>query len=190
MCNLLTGTIWAWKQLNQKEKAMGKEDQVYVFMGSYASEADAESDYKALKELHSQGKIGTYDVAVVSKDAEGNVHVHKHEKPTQHGTWWGIATGAAVGILFPPAIIPMAAAGGVSVGLISHLARGMSRKDMHELGETLDAGKAALIVVGRQRMYDNIDQATPHAQKKLERPVNVAADDFEKEMSAVGTTAS
>ncbi len=134
-----------------------------------------------MERLHSSEKLGSYDYAVVEKDAEGNVHVHKHEKPTQHGTWWGIAAGAAVGILFPPAIIPMAAAGGLTGGCISHLARGFSRKDMHELGDTLDAGTAALVVIGRQRMMDNIASATTHAQKTIERPVNITQAEFERE---------
>ena len=64
------------------------------------------------KELYSDGVIDTYDAAVVKKDIDGNVHVSKHEKPTQKGAWTGIAVGAVVGVLFPPAIIPMAAAGG------------------------------------------------------------------------------
>jgi hypothetical protein len=46
---------------------------------------------------------------VVTKDADGKVHVEKHEKPTQHGAWGGIAVGAAVGILAAPAVLPAAA---------------------------------------------------------------------------------
>ena len=159
---------------------MGSEDQVYVWMGSYANVDDAEFDYKAVERLHSDEKLGSYDYAIVSKDAQGEVHVHKHEKPTQHGTWWGIAAGAVVGVLFPPAIIPLAAAGGLTGGFLSHLARGFSRKDMHELGETLDAGEATLIVIGRQRMMDNIASATTHAQKTMERPLNITKQEFEQ----------
>ncbi len=160
---------------------MGKEDQVYVWMGSYANAADAEADYKAVEELHKSEKLGSYDYAVIEKDAEGNVHVHKHEKPTQHGTWWGIAAGAAVGVLCPPLIIPLAAAGGLTGGFVSHLARGFSRKDMHELGETLDAGTATLVIIGRQTMMDNLAGATTHAQKKMERPLNITQQEFEQE---------
>src|SRR5512140_1721510 len=78
---------------------MGSEDQVYVWMGSYANATDAEADYKAVEQLHSSEKLGSYDYAVVEKDAEGNVHVHKHEKPTQHGTWWGIAATLLPGLV-------------------------------------------------------------------------------------------
>ncbi len=76
----------------------------------------------------------------------------------------------------------MAAAGDVTLGFISHLARGFSRKDMHELGETPDSGKAALVDFGQLRMMDNIASATTHAQKTIERPVNVTRQEFEQEV--------
>src|SRR5512142_1584321 len=99
-------------------------DDVFLYIASYNSVEDAWMDYDAVKELHSSGIIGTYDAAVVSKDADGKVHVHKREKPTQHGVWTGIAVGAVVGILFPPSIIATAAIGGVVGGVIGHLWHG------------------------------------------------------------------
>ncbi len=106
-------------------------------------------DYDAVKELYHDGVIDTYDAAVVEKDADGNVHVHKHEKPTQKGAWTGVAVGAVVGVLFPPSIIASAAVGGVAGGVIGHVWHGMSRGDMKDLGEYLDEGTAALVVVGQ-----------------------------------------
>jgi uncharacterized membrane protein len=84
------------------------EDSVFVFVGTYSDVGGAEDDYEVVKELHSSGVVGTYDAAVVGKDDEGKVHVHKHEKPTQHGAWSGLAVGALLGILFPPASSPEA----------------------------------------------------------------------------------
>ena len=141
-------------------------------------------DYTAVKQLYSDGVIDTYDAAVVEKDADGNVHVSKHEKPTQKGAWTGIAVGAVVGVLFPPAIIPMAAAGGVAGGVIGHLWHGMSRSDMKDLGENLDAGTAALVVVGKSSLADKIAKATAKAQKTTEKQLNVDAKDFDKELEA------
>ena len=62
-----------------------------------AAHAGAEADYEALLELHATKLVGTYDVVLVTKDADGKVHLEKHEKPTQHGAWGAIAVGAAVG---------------------------------------------------------------------------------------------
>ena len=161
-----------------------KNPVVFVFIGSYSSVDDAEMDYTAVKQLYSDGVIDTYDGAVVEKDADGNVHVSKHEKPTQKGAWTGIGVGAVVGVLFPPAIIPMAAAGGVTGGLIGHVWRGMSRGDMKDLGEYLDAGTAALVVIGKSDLSAKIAKATTKAQKRVEKQLNVDAKDFDKELAA------
>ena len=161
-----------------------KNPVVFVFIGSYSSVDDAEMDYTAVKQLYSDGVIDTYDGAVVEKDADGNVHVSKHEKPTQKGAWTGVGVGAVVGVLFPPAIIPMAAAGGVTGGVIGHVWRGMSRSDMKDLGDTLDAGTAALVVVGKSSLADKIAKATAKAQKRVEKQLNVDAKDFDKELAA------
>ena len=161
-----------------------KNPVVFVFIASYGSVDDAEMDYTAVKQLYSDGVIDTYDGAVVEKDADGNVHVSKHEKPTQKGAWTGIGVGAVVGVLFPPAIIPMAAAGGVTGGVIGHVWRGMSRSDMKDLGDTLDAGTAALVVVGKSSLADKIAKATAKAQKRVEKQLNVDAKDFDKELAA------
>ena len=161
-----------------------KENQVvFVFIGSYGSADDALMDYDAVKDLYHNGVIDTYDAAVVEKDADGNVHVHKHEKPTQKGAWTGIAVGAVVGVLFPPSIIASAAVGGVAGGLIGHVWRGMSRGDMKDLGEYLDAGTAALVVVGKSSLEEKIAKATAKAQKKTEKQLNVDAKDFDKQLA-------
>ena len=104
-----------------------------------------------VKDLHAAGAVGTYDAAVVTKDDEGKVHVNKDEMATRHGAWGGAAVGALVGILFPPSIIAAAAAGAAVGGVGGHLWRGMSRTDVKEFGELIDAGQAALVIVGRAR---------------------------------------
>jgi uncharacterized membrane protein len=181
-------TISFTKQLERKESVMSDKT-VFVFIGTYANVDYAQQDYEAVQELHRAGVIGTYDVAVVEKDPEGKVHVHKHEKPTQHGAWTGIAVGALVGILFPPSIIGSAAVGGVAGGLIGHFWRGMSRGDMKELGETLDEGQAALVVVGRSELEKKLEKAMAHAQKQIEKQLKVDQKELEKELEAASKQA-
>jgi uncharacterized membrane protein len=155
---------------------------VFIYAATYATPDDAKADYEALLEAHEAELVGTYDVAIINKDAEGKVHVEKHEKPTQHGAWTGIGVGALVGILFPPSIIGAAAVGGVTGGVIGHLARGMSRGDMKELGDLLDEGQAALVVVGESRVGEQLDQALSRAQKTMEKEVDADSKELEREL--------
>jgi uncharacterized membrane protein len=159
------------------------DDPVFLYVAAYSSEADAREDYEVLKDLHAAGVVGTYDAALVTKDEEGKVHVHKHEKPTQHGTWTGIGVGGLLGILFPPSIIGSAIVGGAAGGVIGHLWRGMSRGDMKDLGEALDEGQAALVIVGKSKLEETLDRELKRATKRVERQVEADSKALEKELN-------
>jgi uncharacterized membrane protein len=148
---------------------------VFVYIAAYDDEADAHADYEALLALHAGGIVGTYDAAVITKDEDGKVHVHKHEKPTQHGAWSGAGVGALLGILFPPSLLASAVVGGAAGGLIGHFWRGMSRSDVKELGETLDAGQAAVIVIGRSKLDEVLDRELKRADKRLQKELDAEA---------------
>jgi uncharacterized membrane protein len=158
------------------------DEPMFLFLATYTDEADAWLDYEAVKDLHALNVIGTYDAAVITKDAEGKVKVHKHEKATQHGAWTGIAVGAVVGVLFPPALIVEAAVGGLAGGVIGHVWRGLSRKDVMELGEFLDEGDAALLVVGKSTLEKALENAVTRADRQMEKEIKADQKEFEREL--------
>ncbi len=163
---------------------MGSDKDVFLYLGTYPSDDEARLDYEVLRELHAEGVVGTYDAAIVTKDSAGKVHVHKHEKPTQHGAWTGIAVGAVVGILFPPSLIGSAAVLGVAGGVTGHLWKGMSRSDVKELGELLDEGDAALVVVGESKLEQYLDRVFSRAAKRLAKEIKSDPDAFAASLAA------
>ena len=156
----------------------------FIYAATYSSTDEAWGDYDILLGLHAEKLVGTYDAAVINKDANGKVHVHKHEKATQHGAWGGIAVGALIGVVFSPAVLGAAAVGGVVGGLGGHFKKGLSRGDMKELGELLDEGEAALLVIGESRVEEQLDKALTHAQKTFEKEVSADSKAFKKELEA------
>jgi uncharacterized membrane protein len=161
------------------------DDPVFVYGAVYSDRADADADYETLLELHSADLVGSYDVALMYKDEAGKVHVTKHEKPTQHGAWTGAAVGALVGIIFPPSILGAAVVGAAAGGGIGHALGGMSRGDAKDLGEQLDAGQAALVVIGRSRVREQLDKALKRAQKSEEREIDADGKQLAKEIDAL-----
>src|SRR5687767_14220350 len=124
------------------------DNPVFLYAGEYESLEEAKADLETLKELHRKHVVGTYDAAVVTKNEEGKIKiVDKIEKPTQHGGWAGLAVGAALGLIFPPSVLVSGLLGAGAGALIGHLEGGMSRSDLKEVGEMLDASEAALIVM-------------------------------------------
>ena len=119
--------------------------------------------------------IDTYDAAVIERRADGKVKItKKHETPTRVGGVLGGGVGLATGLvvaLFPFAaigggLLAVATGGGAVLGaLAGHAAAGMSRKDLKELGEHLDAGQAGLVVVAVSDMGAKVERAMKQARK-------------------------
>jgi uncharacterized membrane protein len=159
---------------------MSKSDGTFILVATYPDELSARDDYESVKDAHAMGLVGSYDAAVVTKDTNGKIHESKHETATRHGTWWGIAAGAAVGVLFPPSIIGAAAAGGVIGGISGHLAKGMSRSDAKELGDFIDPGEAGLVVVGDSKIAVPLQRAVTRAEKQTSKDLDVSPKDVDK----------
>lgn len=120
----------------------------FVYAGENESVEDAEVDWDAVKDLHRAHVIGTYDAALVAKDEKGKPKiVHKTEKPTQRGGWIGAGIGALIGLILPAVFVGGAIGAGVGA-LVGHLAGGMSRSDLKDIGDMLDEGEAAILVIG------------------------------------------
>ncbi|HET9071600.1 MAG TPA: DUF1269 domain-containing protein [Acidimicrobiales bacterium] len=166
---------------------MPKTESVFVYIGTYPDEETARSDYQIVKELHSAGAVGTYDAAVVTKDAHGKVHVDKDETATRHGAWGGAAAGAVVGLLFPPAVLASAAVGAAAGGVGGHLWRGMSRADVKELGELIDTGEAALVIVGEDKLEQAVAKAALKADRHATKQLDVKPEEID---DAVRTAAA
>ena len=152
-------------------------DTFMVFVGVYADVDLAEADYEVIKDLHTEaGLIDAYDAAVIQRRDDGKVKiVRKHETPTRVGGVLGGGVGLATGLvvaLFPFAaigggLLAATAAGGTVLGAVAgHAAAGMSRNDLKELGEQLDAGQAGLIVVGVADMGAKIEAKQLKADEK------------------------
>ena len=169
---------------------MAKPEAVFIYVGTYPSEAAARADYDVVKDLHAVGAVGTYDASVVTKDDAGKVHVNKDEMATRHGAWGGAAVGALIGILFPPAIIATAAVGAAVGGVSGHLWRGMSRADVRELGEIIDDGQAALLIVGESKVQEAVEKAGLKAEKHVAKELNTSSKDIDKAVREAATEVS
>jgi uncharacterized membrane protein len=156
---------------------------IFVYVATYASADDAWQDYQAVKQLHRDGVMGTYDAAIISKDADGTVHVSEREKPTEYGAWAGLAVGALIGLFFPPYMIYEAVAAGALVGagtgaLVGHVYAGLPREDMKQIGQMLNEGSAALVVVGESELKQALGRAVQRATKQFETELSADTKQF------------
>ena len=172
-------------------------DTLMAYVGAYPDVADAEADYQLVKDLHTEaGLIDAYDAAVVERRADGKVRItSKHETPTRVGGVLGGGVGLATGLvvaLFPFAavgagLLAATTAGGAVLGAVAgHAAAGMSRDDLKELGEQLDAGQAGLVVVGVSDMGAKIERAMAHAEKVQAKQLKADNAEIEADARSAG----
>jgi uncharacterized membrane protein len=170
-------------------------DTFIAFVGVYDSAADADADYEFVKDLHTkEGLIDAYDAAVIEHRADGKVKItKKHETPTRAGGVLGAGVGLATGLVV--ALFPFAAIGGgllaattgggaILGALAGHAAAGMSRHDLKELGEQLDAGQAGLVVVAVSDMGAKIEHAMKKARKVEAKELKADTADIEADAKA------
>ena len=162
---------------------MTNPDGVFLFIATYPDESAAQADYDIVKALHEAEAIGHFDAAVVTKDEKGKIHVNKDETSTRKGAWTGIAAGAVLGLLFPPSILGSAALLGAAGGFAGHLFGGLSRKDVKELGEFIDDGQAALLVIGDITVSKALEKAELHAEKEMSKQVDIDTKALDSELS-------
>ena len=170
-------------------------DTLMVYVGVYNDVDDAESDYQLVKDLHREADlIDAYDAAVVERREGGKTKiVKKHETPTRVGGVLGGGVGLATGLvvaLFPFAavgggLLAGTAAGGAILGAVAgHAAAGMSRDDLKELGEHLDAGQAGLVVVAVSDMGAKVEEAMKRASKLDQKQIEADLEELERDASA------
>jgi uncharacterized membrane protein len=172
-------------------------DTLLVCVGVYDRRADAEADYEVVQALHREaGLIDAYDAAVIERRDDGKTRiVKKHETPTRAGGVLGGGIGLATGLvvaLFPFAavgggLLAGTAAGGAILGAVAgHAAAGMSRHDLKELGEHLDAGQAGLVVIAVSDMGAKVEDAMKRAAKLQQKQLEADLDEIERDASAGG----
>src|SRR6187401_2446854 len=170
-------------------------DTFMVFVGVYADVDLAEADYEVIKDLHTEaGLIDAYDAAVIARRDDGKVKItKKHETPTRVGGVLGGGIGLATGLVV--AIFPFAAigggllaattGGGAILGAVAgHASAGMSRHDLKDLGEQLDAGQAGLVVVGVSDMAAKIEREMRRAEKVEKKQLQVDVEDIERDATS------
>jgi uncharacterized membrane protein len=170
-------------------------DTFMAYVGVYPSVADAEADYELVKDLHTEADlVDAYDAALIERRPDGKVKItKKHETPTRVGGALGAGVGLATGLvvaLFPFAaigggLLAATTAGGAALGAVAgHAAAGMSRNDLKELGERLDAGEAGLVVVAVSDMGAKVKDAMRRAESVEAKELKADTADIERDANA------
>ena len=127
---------------------MSDTEQLDVLIAVYLIPDLAQQDFDAYAKLAGDGEIDTDGVALVVKDAEGEVHV---QETGDHLGRKGVKAGAGVGLvigLFAPPLLAATVVGGAVGGLAGKFARHRVKAGIGDkLDDALPAGSAGIIAI-------------------------------------------
>jgi len=175
-------------------------DSYVIIINSYDNVDDALADYDAARELYEDWDLGdTYDAAVVTHREDGKVRIVKrHEQPVVQGGVAGLGIGLAVGALsalFPAVAIGAGLAWGAGGGLVlgavtGHIVGGVSRKDLKELGEELDDGHSAVLIVAAEDVQARVDAALTRGNKIVKKQLKADSKELEAAIAEANSTSA
>ena len=158
---------------------MADPDGMILYAAAYDSLDDAKMDFEGIKILKSEKFLGAYESALFTKEEGGKVKILNTDATERGwGAKVGIVTGAVIGLIFPPSIIGMAAAGGGIGAVLGNFMKGMKRSDIKEVGDMLDEGQAGIVLVAEVTLEEGLDHLMKHAAKIAKKEVDAQAKDI------------
>ncbi len=138
---------------------MGK--QLELMAAVYVDEEGAKTILDTLERMHSASNITLADAAMVTKDADGKLHIKETREVTAvKGAKRGAIVTGVLGLIYPPTLIASVLVGGVIGAAWGRLRdTGIKTGAMKDLGSTLEPGNAAVIALAEPQFVKPITQA-------------------------------
>lgn len=130
---------------------------------AFDSEEKAYEATSALKELHDEGSIALYAMAVVAKDADGRVTTKEAADEGPLGTAVGMLSGTMVGLMAvaagaAPVVGAVGMASGAILGSTADLAKvGVDAEFLQEVDAALEPGKVAVVAEAAENWVTPVD---------------------------------
>jgi uncharacterized membrane protein len=139
-----------------------------IGVATYADREDAVHDFKTVWGAKHEGELDHIAVAVLTKDAQGQLEVERHDSTAKHLAWGAALIGAAVAVVAPPVGIGMLVAGGAGAGgIVGHFWHNIPKQDIQEMSQLLEDGQSGLVIVAVDHKDDDITPLLAKAQKKI-----------------------
>jgi uncharacterized membrane protein len=132
-----------------------------LIAAKYADGDRAKTIVDMLGEMDKAGTIDLSDAATVTKGADGKLQITEtRELTTKQGAKRGAIAAGVVGVLFPPALVASAVAGGAAGAAWGKLRdTGLKSKQIEEMGEKLEAGQAAVVALVSEQSVQALEKA-------------------------------
>jgi hypothetical protein len=170
-------------------------DENYVAVAAqYTSEDGAVADFDELRAHYDENdshEHGPLDAAVITRGLDGKLTIVKRDdggksQGTKKGLTIGLASGLAVA-LFPAVALggALVVAGGAGAGIgaiAGHIKRKTPSQDLDEIGATLDAGSAGIVLVVKPDDAAEVEKLLTNATRTTRRALAVDHKELDDEV--------
>lgn len=153
---------------------------LYATVAVYDEADAAEKDWVALESAAEGGQVDIADAAfIANRDGEATVL----QRQSHHGWGKGAVVGAVVGVLFPPSLVGATALGAGGGSLVARVTRSLGRGKVKDLGEALDSGAMAIVVVEPAEAADDV-KSTLKAAKTIKTAPSASAEEIKQALAS------
>jgi uncharacterized membrane protein len=168
---------------------------VVLAAATYATRDDAKHGYKTVWGAKHEGEFDHMSLAVLTKDANGQLQEERHDSTAKHLTWGGVALGAALCVVAPPVGVGMLAGAGAVGGagaIVGHFWHQIPKEQLAEVSDLLESGESAIVIVAVNHEKTDITPLLSDAEKSIviETRAGDIDTEFEKALQNAKATAS
>jgi uncharacterized membrane protein len=138
-----------------------------LYIAGYSDPAAAKEDFDALKKAQREGIVMIDGAILVSRDADGTMHVTESgDHDVFKGATIGVAGGLVVGLFAPPLLGAMVV-GGLIGGLAGKLAKHHDEKGIaKDVEDVVPPGTSGVVAVFEEIWVDEVERQLAKADKK------------------------
>lgn len=138
-----------------------------IYIAGYGDPESAKADFDALKKAQREGIVMIDGAVLVSRDADGTMHVKESgDHDVFKGATVGVAGGLVVGLFAPPLLGAMLV-GGVVGGLLGKLAKHHDEKGIaKDVEAVIPPGTSGVVAVFEEIWVTEVERHLAKADKK------------------------
>jgi Protein of unknown function (DUF1269) len=168
---------------------------VVLAAAKYATRDDAVHGFNTVWGARHEDEFDHMSLAVLTKDAHGQLQEERHDSTAKHFAWAGVALGAALCVVAPPVGVGMLAGAGVVGGagaIVGHFWNQIPKKDLVEVSDLLESGESAIVIVAVNHKKTDITPLLSDAEKSIviETRAGDIDTEFEKALQSAQATAN
>jgi uncharacterized membrane protein len=165
---------------------------VDLYIAAYDDPDAAKEDWDAIKDLAHEGTIKVDGLVLVSRRADGKIHVDDNLHTTAKGATWGAVGGLVLGAIFPPTLLAGAAVGaGIGAGTGALISHGDKEEIKADVEDVLPVNTSGIVAIFEEQWADDIASSLSKASNVTKKKLDSGSVDQVKdaaEKQPVATT--